>query len=206
MSFEDFIVMFFWRYDKIRNLDMKDELKQHVLIKQANFDRCDCNSVVGGVGYDYTLQALAPCMRNALSTERPPVALMNTNSLRYPRSSFSTVYESNGQSEQTFVQRFDKNLHHQWALAFTHICATTEMTTFRLPLSTQVYAARFVVRKLLIGLCGTKKLTSWRTKAYVSEDIYLEFQTNLLNPYARFVLRFTAGGSDCTIRHSVWIH
>lgn len=86
MSVEEFVVGFHSRLDRISKLDMNDELKGHLLLKQANLDSHDRNLVVGAAGGDYTLQALATSLRNAFRTEGLPPASMNCNPprLRYP--------------------------------------------------------------------------------------------------------------------------
>lgn len=86
MSVEEFVVGFNSRLDRISKLDMNDELKRHLLLKQANLDSHDRTLVVGAAGGDYSLQILATSLRNAFRTTRLPPASMNCNPprLRYP--------------------------------------------------------------------------------------------------------------------------
>lgn len=100
MSVEEFIVGFHSRLDKISKLDMNDELKGHLLLKQANLDNHDRNLVVGAAGGDYSLQALATSLRNAFRAEGFPAASMNTNRPR-PRSSFGSALNQNHSRSQS---------------------------------------------------------------------------------------------------------
>lgn len=65
MSVAEFVAGFHTRLYKMSMLDIKDELRNHLLQRQAKLDRHDRNIVIGSAGGDYSLQALKSSLRNA---------------------------------------------------------------------------------------------------------------------------------------------
>lgn len=78
-SVDEYVVGFHSRLDKISKLELSDELKGHLLLKQANLDAHDRNMIVGAAGGDYSLQAIATSLRNAFRSEGLPLSSMTTS-------------------------------------------------------------------------------------------------------------------------------
>lgn len=122
MTVEEFVVGFHSRLDKVSKLDMNDELKGHLLLKQANLDSHDRNLVVGAAGGDYTLQALATSLRNAFRCQAPPHVSMNTNKPGYRYSSAFLRSPDNAPSNGiTTVQNGSPSSSSESPMFFTHM-------------------------------------------------------------------------------------
>lgn len=78
-SVDEFVAAFHAKLDKITMLDVKDELKEYFLLKQAILDSHKTNIVIGCTGGKYFLQELSLSLRNIYRDESPPLSSMASN-------------------------------------------------------------------------------------------------------------------------------
>lgn len=65
MTVDKLVLGFHSSLDKITKLNTNDELKGHLLLRQANLDGYNRNLIIGDARGDYTLLALSTSLRNA---------------------------------------------------------------------------------------------------------------------------------------------
>lgn len=80
MIVDEVVLGFHSRLDKIIKVDMSDELKDHLLLRQVDLDSHDRNFVIGDAGGVYSLQTCSSNLWNAYRSEGLPVSLMTTDS------------------------------------------------------------------------------------------------------------------------------
>lgn len=79
MSVDEFVVGFHAKHHKISMLDMENELKVYLLLKQANLDSHERDIVIGFAGGSYSLQPLLTSLCNAYRGESLPPSSMASN-------------------------------------------------------------------------------------------------------------------------------
>lgn len=85
MWVEKFVIRFHRSLENLSDLDMNDELKGPLVIRQAHPDNHGRTLVVDAAAGEYSFQALAISLRKVFRTRRFPAASMNPNRPRYPR-------------------------------------------------------------------------------------------------------------------------
>lgn len=129
MSVEEFVIGFHSRLDKISKLNLNDELKGHLLLRQANLDSHDRNIVVGSAGGDYSLQALATSLRNAYRREGLPASSMTSSLPSHNRSRpLITKNSKQNQAREPSNPR-SPTLPAEDLLFFTHLSADKQADT-----------------------------------------------------------------------------
>lgn len=83
MVFQEFVLGFQIRLDNLNTLDVNEELKGHLLLKQNNPESHDPNLGVGAAGWDRFLHAPAASLKNAFSSKGLPPFSMDTTSPCY---------------------------------------------------------------------------------------------------------------------------
>lgn len=69
MSVNELVAGFHARLDKISRLNLNEELKGHLLLRQAKLNSQAWNIIVGSAGGDFSLQLLSASFRNAYRSE-----------------------------------------------------------------------------------------------------------------------------------------
>lgn len=70
MTIEDLVIGFHSRLGKISKPNTNEDLKGHLLLREASLGSHDCNMIIGPAGSDYSLQSLAGGLSNAYRMER----------------------------------------------------------------------------------------------------------------------------------------
>lgn len=104
MSVYEFVAEFHAMLVKIALLNLKTELKGHLLIPQAKLDGHDMNNVIGSAGGDYSLQALTNSVQNSYCTKGLPSSLMATFRASRRRCAHCMPYKSSHGSSNTALR------------------------------------------------------------------------------------------------------
>lgn len=97
---EEFVVGFHSSLDIVSNLEINNEVKGHLLLKQAKLDSHDRNLVVEAAGDDCFLQTPATSLKNAFRSKGLPPASMNTRQPRYCASPTTASANSGNHARQ----------------------------------------------------------------------------------------------------------
>lgn len=98
--------------NRIASLNMKNELRGHLLLRQAKLDGLDRNIIIGTPRGDYLLKASATSMQNDYCNEGLPPSLMAASGAGcYPRKQIFHCTSNLGFSSTTFSEQYNHKPH-----------------------------------------------------------------------------------------------